>query len=903
MFKKIKITGMIIRRLQGCVFLLCVCTITHGASDIKLRHAGHNKIEITDGTGDWFIPEKGGKLKGGYVIRGIGYGKESWVVVEREDLVSGEFLYVTTGGEETRIKKVLGSVGKHSDPDPIVEYPKSFWDSLLSANTDIMAEKLLSETSGDPTFSQIKNLFPPMTKAETFVGMEEFPFEVSVAADGSVGMDAGFYTGFEFGTREISPSIRFMLNNEPVTPEERETTMRRGLIGGYLPATQTLYHMKDQPVGWEQLVFMGRYKQTPMVFIRFRFSNFSGNSQSFSFSIAPPQEGKFEENSKQLYIISPLNGSPDVFDDPQLRAKKAAVLAKKVITVPLYSNIPYADIRSVPEWSFTLNGNSSQDLFICLPGYSETPVYLNADMISDAFYESLREQYESWKRFIDKGAQISLPEPGLEDIFYATLIKTVCAVDGQQVQGGSIHYEGFWPFCVMHQARLMLDAGHPDYARRYMEHFMKTRINPDGTFLFNSRQDRYQVSDIGDFWAVLSKYYWYTNDAGLILENKDLIELTIEYVRLKRTESRKTFPVSDPRHGMVIGSVDNDVKTPDYLYSNNAPIAAGLCDYAEVLTAIAGDHGEMRNEADALKRYADEFFNKLRSDFERYAVEKDQSGKILFWHLYPVIDHELPYACKYQTDSNWIARRRFYTQPRTMATQFLTDEEIEALYNYQSRNDGTVLGVRRWRQGILDDFVSFDCDFQRIRIGRSREYIMKYFAFVRTNCGDGTWSGFEQCQVLPEGDGVKGRQRIRGDEGILNGWEGQHPTVAVAKLAKEFFAFDEPGGGAVWLAGGVSKNWLITGKDIHAGNLPTRYGPLDLSMRYNDYERSLKILITPKTERVIPQIRISVRDPRGLLPVSAECKDKKQSCMLNSDKSQVILGSTNKPVEITIKYR
>ena len=884
---------------QWVVPALLLCAQLILADGITIRQSHPGTIDICAGTNIWQQVQSGAVLKDGYTVRYVANQSNPWVVLEKEDPASGELLYVYSQGKTTNIKKLLGTVGPHSDPEPFATHPKSFWDDLLKAENDILAEKLLSETTDDPTYARIRALFPPMTKAESFVGMEEFEHEVYVAADGSVAVDTGFHTGFEFDEREVSPALRFLLNDRLVSTEERETTMNRCRIGGYLPAIQTLYRQKDSNLGWEQLVFMGRYQGAPMVFIRFRLCNLSDQQQTFRFSIAPPEGGSFKIVSDQLHVTSPIEGKVR-FTDPRMAAKKQAVLDQKFVDVPLYSTIPPAELNDGPAWSITLAAKGSKDLFFCLPGCTQTPVAMNADVLPGAFYGSLKEQYDSWKAFLDKGARIRLPEPGLEDIYYAALIQTVCAVDGQQAQGGSIHYEGFWPYTALHQIRLMLIAGYPDYARRYMDYFMKTRINPDGVFRFDFNQKCYQVSDIGDFLAVLAKHYWYTQDSSLILENKDLINRTIDYVNEQRKKSQTLFPAGDPRHGMVAGSLENDVPDQDYFYSNNAPIAAGLCAYANALLDIARTHPSVRTEAADLKAYADEFFATLRSGFEHYAVERDGTGKVHFWHIHPVIGRPLPYVCKYLSQPKENAYRRFQAQPRTMASDFLSDDEIEGLITFQANHDATVLGVRRVFPERLDDFVSFECAFQQIRTGQYRQFIMKYFGFINALCGRGTWTGFEQSNVVPSDEGANGRCRDPGCKfSYLNGWEGQHPTSALAKMSLEIFAFDDPREPAIWLAGGVSRNWLKEGRKVHAENLQTRFGALDFSMQYNGTADTLTITINPRTDRIIPEIRIPVRDPKGNSPVSAAGT---APCRIVPEKSLLIIGPVNTAQEITVRF-
>jgi hypothetical protein len=95
-------------------------------------------------------------------------------------------------------------------------------------------------------------------------------------SDGSVSMDSGFYSGSEYlGDMIYSPFLRFRLNGRLVSPKEYESAISRGLLNGWLPATEFTYRQTDTQAGWEELVFTGLHQGKQGVFIRFRVANFS----------------------------------------------------------------------------------------------------------------------------------------------------------------------------------------------------------------------------------------------------------------------------------------------------------------------------------------------------------------------------------------------------------------------------------------------------------------------------------------------------------------------------------------------------------------------------------------------------------------------------------------------------
>ena len=134
---------------------------------------------------------------------------------------------------------------------------------------------------------------------------------------------------------------------------------------------------------------------------------------------------------------------------------------------------------------------------------------------------------------------------------------------------------------------------------------------------------------------------------------------------------------------------------------------------------------------------------------------------------------------------------------------------------------------------------------------------------------------------------------------LLNGYEGQHPTVAAVKMSREIFSFEEPGGGILYLAGGVSRNWLTRGDPVAASNLATRYGTVSYSLTYEAENRTLTIDLDLEGDTTIPELRIAVRDPMDL-GASSVSSSTGQTCTLKG--SWVILTDVTESQTLTVIY-
>ena len=532
-------------------------------------------------------------LADGYVVKAV---TPAWTAVECENRSSGEILFVGADGKTTRIKKVLGTVGPHSDPTPVVKYPEAFWAQFLKQKDDFLGKDYLAKKQAentDPTFAEIEKIVPPMLYPETTVGMNSIPHTVSVSASGAVSLDIGLISGVELSSKcHFFQSLKFLLDGREPTAQECEANINRRLLAGWLPATDFRYRMADRPVGWEQAVLMGNWQGRPGLFIRFRIVNRDATGRTVSFAIAPPEGGRFEQTPEGLTVFAPktpfFHPKITFAKDPARTAEYLKTFSVPLWRVPFSTSVPCTLDGGKPSWKFELAANGSRDLCLFYPGGQQGKLTRLPDRETEtAFYAALREQYDAWNSYLANAAQITIPEPGMEDVFRATLCRILTTAHGDKFEGGVHYYRGFWPFTHLHGVRMMTAAGLFDKSRASLAWFMDTRILPNGVFLFDGGQTRYQLFDIGEFLQALSEYSLASGDTSLITDRQEVIGRLYKLLRTNRAQSLAKFPAGDPRRGMFLSSFENDVPEQDYYYTSDVHAWFGLRDYAAVLRRLA----------------------------------------------------------------------------------------------------------------------------------------------------------------------------------------------------------------------------------------------------------------------------------------------------------------------------
>jgi hypothetical protein len=861
----------------------------------RLNSQGQTELALSR-KGPWTPVAAGDTFAGLYVLAVPVKGRERpWTVLERDESTNSEFIYVGNEGVICRISKPLGRVGMQTSP-AIETRSREYWDRLLHAEGDILGKIYLADPR-DPSLERTREIFPPLIYPESYVGMKEYPHEVQVSWDGSIGVDKGFFTGNE--TSELAAALPFALNGREIDRSEA-LDIFRAQLQSYLPVIQIVYQRHAEEIGWEQLILMGRIGGKPALFLRFRLANYSSQTKVVEFAIHPPLDGKLQLGTDQsrLSIVA-----PESFPQDQPRTSSVS------ITVLLLSKEPFKQRGDVPVWAFELQSQEHKDLYFALPGcFASGNLTLQPEQISNTFYEALFEEHRDWQEFFGRGVQFDIPELTVNEISKGALAKCLVCVDGDEVRGGAVWYEGFWPFCTIYLCQVLLELGYFEEVRRYLAYFMKTRVEPSGKFNTGWNNDaNYQIYDAGDFLKLLACYYWYSHDASLITEHVLLIDRVVGFLQRNREQSIKQFPPDDPRHGMVQGIMDNDWsdKPPGFFYTNDAPIWEGLRDYAQMLEEIgtALNQHDYIAKGQALARYARDYYTTLRKSFET-AIERE-GQRISFVHIHPVLDNpQRPLQCVYLTDMRYRAYRRFDLWPRLVGTDFLADAERRCIFDYEFNHEQTVLGVRRFVPTILDNFLCYNAAFQKLRLGMVREYLMEYYGTIQALLGPGLWSGFEQAQVVPT-DGEKGRRNGYGKylEGPrLFGFEGAHMTWPIPRLTKQIFAFDEPNGEAVWVGRGIPRHWLTSGRAVQALRLPTRYGKLNVAYFYRADTRLLMVEIEPLERRVFPELRIGARDPEGGSLRTVRCDPSDVRCVADVQRELVIVNKVQRPISLQIRF-
>ncbi|HEX8725749.1 MAG TPA: hypothetical protein VF737_10205 [Gemmatimonadaceae bacterium] len=245
-------------------------------------------------------------------------------------------------------------------------------------------------------------------------------------------------------------------------------------------------------------------------------------------------------------------------------------------------------------------GDTHADL--ALPDVPWVDRYWNTT--AEGFFSALLGLWRHWQRFFEGRMQVEIPDPWLLDAARAGIVLSRCSYRGlepsYQIGEGAYtkipershalfpvaHYEFVWA----HQLWNLTDAAEP-----YFAHYLEQYVEPDGNFTYNTQDQVEGPLNAGVFLENSARAYDYGRDLDALARRLPVLRRMIAFVAGRYQYSLRTFPETDPRHGLIWGSPEADLGEPKhdtpgdhpYYYQNAAWIWRGLFEHGRVLTAAA----------------------------------------------------------------------------------------------------------------------------------------------------------------------------------------------------------------------------------------------------------------------------------------------------------------------------
>jgi hypothetical protein len=448
------------------------------------------------------------------------------------------------------------------------------------------------------------------------------------------------------------------------------------------------------------------------------------------------------------------------------------------------------------------------------------------DPPAEGFYRGLLAFAEYWDKQLQDFAPTELPHNVWVDMSKHAFAKELMVrPGGVYPKYGAVdrdyygsEYDGFQDIFTM-ATYTNLEWGRFDQARKIIDNFFTDFVDSKG--VNNMRGP--ETAHFGMTLSLLARYFNYTGDSALLQKHRAKIEATAAVITALHDESLK-LPQDDIGYGIIHGWSESDAcldAKPETwwlpYFANNAYSSRGLKDIGRVWPPIhRGKSGP------AVKKTAEEWLkrSKVLQDAVIASMRKDvrqdmnppyigmfPGTKLTFWESLqkqrrgPQLWAHRPYAELLQAD----------VLPHDLANLV-----IDCMRAYGATTIGVVANVEPPHPTGRDilGFISYGYAQMLLRLDRVEEFLLFLYSHRYHNHTRGSW-------VAGEVSGITG--------GTSLFCIPAQQTIPL--LVRWMLVLEDSDEDKLYLAKGVPRDWVASGKEIRIQQAPTRWGRINFSLQ------------------------------------------------------------------------
>jgi hypothetical protein len=453
----------------------------------------------------------------------------------------------------------------------------------------------------------------------------------------------------------------------------------------------------------------------------------------------------------------------------------------------------------------------------------------------------LLEFAEYWDRQLQDFAPTSLPDESWTNMSkHAVARELMVRPGGVYPKYGAVdrdyygsEYDGFQDIFTS-SVNTNLEWGRFEAARAIIDNYFTDFVDAKG----NVNMRGPETAQYGLTLNLLARYFHYTKDSALLLKHRGKIEATAELLSELHEISLK-LPKDDPGYGIIHGWSESDSSLhPKPMtwwlpyYSNSAFAARGLKDISQAWTEI--------NRA------------KPTAGLEKRAGEWSRRSKVLQGTLVETMRKNVkndmtpayigPYAGSPGTFREtfkkgetplqlWAHRPYAELLQADMLPPDLANTVIDCMRGYGATTLGVVanVGPALPKSRAILGFISYGYAQMLLRLDRIEEYLLFLYSHRYHDHTPGSWTAGE----------VSG---LEGDSSLFC----IPAQQTIPLLVRWMLVLEDSDEDKLYLAKGVPREWVGSGKEIKIEKAPTRWGRISFKMATN-----------PGTKRVIASVTLA----------------------------------------------
>jgi hypothetical protein len=358
----------------------------------------------------------------------------------------------------------------------------------------------------------------------------------------------------------------------------------------------------------------------------------------------------------------------------------------------------------------------------------------------------------------------------------------------------------------------------------YFQFYLDKYILPNGNFLYNTQDQVEAPLNAGVFLANSARSYSYNRDLDALRKRLPILERMLDFVLKRYDYSKRTYPPSDRRYGLIYGSPEADLGDPDNDFPKSHPLYfqnstwtwRGLTEHARCLR-LAAEAAKDQTFTSLASRYeslAKEMRTNIQASLKATLALRAPSMKAA--NITPFTTDDIDHHPKDLAS---------YENHRFMQDWFLADWGDEALDlgHLRHRQLAGMQTIGLAMDGAMartSNFTAHGDLAVKIRQDDYRPYLLTLYALCCYAADSGN-------RYSPEDAYIPGSYAGEGNE---YGWSAVinsalQPTLGLRWL----LCYEEWDKDICHLQKAAPKHWFAKGETISVARCPTRFGPISWS--------------------------------------------------------------------------
>jgi len=478
------------------------------------------------------------------------------------------------------------------------------------------------------------------------------------------------------------------------------------------------------------------------------------------------------------------------------------------------------------------------------------------DPQAEEFYRALLDFAEYWDRQLEDCASAELPDRPWCDLSKHSFAKELMTRPGgiypkygavDRDYAGS-EYDAFQDIFTS-AIYTNMEWGRLSTARLYIDDYFTDYVDAKGMIDMRGPE----TAQFGMALSLLARYFSYSGDTALLRKHEVKIEATAKLLIDMHDDSLQ-LSKDDPGYGLIRGWSESDsclMENPSLYwqayYANSAFAARGLKDIAKAWTEIGHNHsGAGMERLAASWRSRSETLRRRVVESLEANVQKDKSPPYIGLFPGTKLTFRESLAQEKPSPQQWPHRPYAELLQADVLPVHLANLVIDCMRTYGATTLGVVAnvgGVHEDGREILG-FISYGYAQMLLRLDRVEEFLLflyshRYHAHTR-----GSWTAGE----------VTG---ITGDSALYC----VPAQQTVPLLVRWMLVLEDSDEDRLYLAKGVPRAWVASGKKIGIEPAPTRWGPVAFSLQSKPEAKTVKGEVELLGAKAPEQIHFKVRLP------------------------------------------